>query len=289
MTLAEFDKKWNDIDRDSLNDEQEKEFIKDCFSMYEESGFASHYHSKYDDSLIHDGKRFVVTSRCSVEKADCEQHQLPMWNIKFEDGTDFLAFPEEICRIEMKTNTKTDTMKPIPTNSFLYTEEDNRKLICELLNTSDEDEIAEYWNECVDHTNPTKYSKLFLLDKVEMSQLLECLSEKDKDKVIISLCNRHDGFDASQRYFYLTEDNEIKSCNSVWGFMDYDVLYQFIAKYYAVSMYGRKWNIRTNATFDELKDEWFVCEMENGDKIYSNNVMGNLALYSNGKEYTCNI
>ena len=107
MTIAEFDRKWNDIDRDSLTDEQEKEFIKDCFSMYEESGFATHYHSMYDDSLIHDGKRFVVTSRCSVEKADCEQHQLPMWNIKFEDGTDFLAFPEEICKIEQKERNKT--------------------------------------------------------------------------------------------------------------------------------------------------------------------------------------
>ena len=43
-----------------------------------------------------------VVERCSTKDSDLSS--LPMWNIKFQDGTIIGAYPEEIIPSEMKNN-----------------------------------------------------------------------------------------------------------------------------------------------------------------------------------------
>ena len=151
-----------------------------------------------------------------------------------------------------------------------------QKDICELLNTTDEDEILNYWNECVDNTNPAELSKVFVLDEDDMELMLQCLSEEEKDKVLISLCKRT--FDVKERYFYITEDCELNSCNSIWSAVELPMLYDYLTEYVRIDRYGKTWDRSLYHT--AKKDEWVVCEMDNGDEIWMNNVEGYMALYT---------
>lgn len=88
--------------REDMTLEREKEFVNDCFSCYENEGFAKKFWSPFGDYKDREWQSFEVVGRCTTEKQDlCT---LPMWNIKFEDGTVIGAYPEEIIPREMKEN-----------------------------------------------------------------------------------------------------------------------------------------------------------------------------------------
>lgn len=161
----------------------------------------------------------------------------------------------------------------IPFRAIDNDEETNREFICKFLGTYDERKIAEVWNECVDHTNPTKYDKLYILDKHNLKLMLECLTEEQKDKVILSLCEDgfYNRFDYRELFFYVTQNCEIRTINSVWAHMDYDVLFAFFREYYPFTRYGVEWKKNHITTYCPTR-EHLVCKMDNGDAIFANYV-----------------
>lgn len=88
--------------RENMSEEREKEFVNDCFSCYENEGFTKKFWSPFEDYKDREGQGFEVIERCTTENQDLSI--LPMWNIKFEDGTIIGAYPEEIIPREMGDN-----------------------------------------------------------------------------------------------------------------------------------------------------------------------------------------
>lgn len=88
--------------RDQMSEEREKEFVNDCFDCYEKDGFAKKFWSPFGDYKDCIGQNFEVVGRCTTNDSDLSV--LPMWNIKFSDGTAIGAYPEEIIACEMKNN-----------------------------------------------------------------------------------------------------------------------------------------------------------------------------------------
>ena len=132
MSVEEFDAKWGETpNRDEMDFETELEFIEDAFNMYETSGFSATYHSIYKDEKNFNGVAFQVIGRASYSNGDCDFEQLPMWHIEFEDGTKYMAFPEEITKIEKEKQTlaqnlqKEETEKPIKKDTTMVTEYKN--------------------------------------------------------------------------------------------------------------------------------------------------------------------
>ena len=99
---------WNEMktkypeDRNDMTREKEKQFVADCFECYEQEGFAKKFWSPYSDYKTRIGQNFEVIKRCTTEDSDLSR--LPMWRIKFTDGTIIKAYPEEIIPSEMKNN-----------------------------------------------------------------------------------------------------------------------------------------------------------------------------------------
>lgn len=99
---------WNELeakyptDREDMTKEQERCFVEECFNLYEQEGFAKKFWSPFGDYSERTGENFEVVSRCTEKEADLEV--LPMWNIKFSDGTIIGAYPEEIIPSEMRDN-----------------------------------------------------------------------------------------------------------------------------------------------------------------------------------------
>lgn len=94
MDQKTFDKKWGGKTRGELNDKQYRQFIEDCFALYEGKGYAERFHTPYDQYQSRIGMKFTVLRRALKREVDNEA--LPMWNIRFEDGTTAFAYPEEI-------------------------------------------------------------------------------------------------------------------------------------------------------------------------------------------------
>ena len=92
-----------DIDRDKMDDDTHKAFVKDCFDTYEGIGFAETYSGPYTEYEDRKGMKFKVDRRCTVED-DIDLICLPMWKITFEDGFQINAEPEEICLAELDAN-----------------------------------------------------------------------------------------------------------------------------------------------------------------------------------------
>lgn len=88
--------------RDEMTEEQEKEFVSDCFMLYEKEGFAKVFWSQGGDLEEYHNKSFKVLGR-STEK-DTDLCCMPMWNIQFEDGYITAAYPDEIIPSEMISN-----------------------------------------------------------------------------------------------------------------------------------------------------------------------------------------
>lgn len=99
---------WNEMkikypeDRSAMSEQRESQFVADCFDCYESEGFAKKFWSPFGDYNDRMGQKFKVIGRCSTEDSDLSS--LPMWNIKFGDGTVIGAYPEEIIPSEMRHN-----------------------------------------------------------------------------------------------------------------------------------------------------------------------------------------
>lgn len=99
---------WEDMEekfpepRHLMSPERELEFVNDCFDLYEKEGFSDKFWSPYGDFQERFGEPFAVVERCT--EASCDVSALPMWNIRFEDGSVMGAYPEEIVPSEMREN-----------------------------------------------------------------------------------------------------------------------------------------------------------------------------------------
>lgn len=102
MTWKEMKNKYPEY-RDNMSIEREREFVKDCFSAYEQNDkLADTFWSPFGDYKELFGMRFSLKGRCDEHDADISA--LPMWNIVMEDGTEIGAYPEEIFEREQKEN-----------------------------------------------------------------------------------------------------------------------------------------------------------------------------------------
>ena len=101
MTWEEMKIKYPEY-REDMTMEREQEFVNDCFSCYESEGFSKRFWSPFGNYKDREGQSFEVVERCKTENQ--ELCTLPMWNIKFEDGTVIGAYPEEIIPREMRDN-----------------------------------------------------------------------------------------------------------------------------------------------------------------------------------------
>lgn len=86
--------------RDDMSCEREREWVDFCYEAYEADGFKETFGDEYTGDREYRGKRFIVISRVAEGEGGVDLESLPMWNIKFEDGTIIDAFPEEICLSE---------------------------------------------------------------------------------------------------------------------------------------------------------------------------------------------
>ena len=77
--------------------EEISKLVKQNINLMDETG---HIIASCDKERI--GQSFKVVGRCSTKDSDLSS--LPMWNIKFSDGTVIGAYPEEIIPREMKEN-----------------------------------------------------------------------------------------------------------------------------------------------------------------------------------------
>lgn len=101
MTWDEMKVKYPEY-RDCMTEEREREFVKDCFTLYEKEGFAKNFWSQGGDYKKYHGQPFAVISRAEEDDVDLEC--LPMWKIRFDDGFEMDAYPDEIIPSEMANN-----------------------------------------------------------------------------------------------------------------------------------------------------------------------------------------
>ena len=102
MTWEEMKNKYPEY-RDQMSEERERQFVFDCFDAYEQSDkVAETFWNQGGDYKQYIGKPFSIIGR-STEK-DVHLSVLPMWNIKFDDGTEIAAYPDEIFEREQKEN-----------------------------------------------------------------------------------------------------------------------------------------------------------------------------------------
>lgn len=89
---------------DSVSQEELAKWVDFCFEAYEADGFRPTYHAVYSDYWKYDFMRFEVLGRVPSRDTDPQNgvdlEVLPMWYIRFEDGTETMAYPEEICLSE---------------------------------------------------------------------------------------------------------------------------------------------------------------------------------------------
>lgn len=102
MKWEDIQTKYPNIDRDNMSEQEELSFVEDCFSCYENEGFSKKFWSPFSDYANRIGQNFNVVGRCTTALHHISK--LPMWDIKFEDGTIISAYPEEIIPREMKGN-----------------------------------------------------------------------------------------------------------------------------------------------------------------------------------------
>ena len=92
--------------RDDLTENEERNFVNDCFELYEHIGFAKTFGTPYTGEKKYLGMKFTVLGRVKEITEDKENSAdlecLPMWHILFENGDKMAAYPEEICLYERK-------------------------------------------------------------------------------------------------------------------------------------------------------------------------------------------
>ena len=90
--------------RENLTEDEERAFVNDCYDTYEHIGFAETFNTPYTDKEMYKGMKFTVLDRVKEFSEETKEGNdlecLPMWNIRFEDGFEMAAYPEEICLAE---------------------------------------------------------------------------------------------------------------------------------------------------------------------------------------------
>ena len=105
MTWTELNKKYPE-GRHEMTKARERAFLKDLYDTYESDGFADKFWSPFYVSDIHRkyvGQPFTVIGRCEEGK-EFDLESLPVWKIRFEDGHEMCAYPEEINLHDMIAN-----------------------------------------------------------------------------------------------------------------------------------------------------------------------------------------
>ena len=95
---------------EGLSLEEMHMYVQDSFDLYEKLGFKDEFDTPYEDYQKYNGKSFEVVRRMSYADDDIDLECLPKWVIRFEDGVEIEAWPEEICKTE-ETETKSATAK----------------------------------------------------------------------------------------------------------------------------------------------------------------------------------
>ena len=91
-----FDRRWKNADYEEMTEEKKQRYNNALFELYESEGFADTFKTRYSDSKRHNGKHFYVVRRAREnDGVNCDL-QLPMWIVRFKDGSTWPAFPEEI-------------------------------------------------------------------------------------------------------------------------------------------------------------------------------------------------
>ena len=98
MTWEEMSIKYPE-DRHEMTEDREREFVNNCFELYEKEGFSRKFWSMGGDYKKYHGSSFEVIGRTTEKDADLEC--LPMWKIRFDDGFEMDAYPDEIIPSEM--------------------------------------------------------------------------------------------------------------------------------------------------------------------------------------------
>ena len=90
--------------RTDLTEEQEINFVNDCYDTYEYIGFAETFKSPYEQYKPYNGQSFEVLERVLMNENNLgfDLEQLPVWKIRFVSGFETFAYPEEICLAERK-------------------------------------------------------------------------------------------------------------------------------------------------------------------------------------------
>ena len=226
MSVEEFDAKWGEMpNRSEMDFETEVEFIEDAFNMYETSGFSATYHTIYKEESEFNGVAFQVIGRASYKDGDCDFEQLPMWHIEFEDGTRYMAFPEEITKIERERQTLAQNLhkeeeKPInQTDTMDRYEQIKNKLEC----VASEDELVEMWNKYVAENRETitEDITIYLNTADNLAMFMTWMS---KEGIAVSFFNGN--YDSRDRYMYECADR-LFTANSMFAIISTEELERF--------------------------------------------------------------
>lgn len=99
MTIDEFNKKWTQSAYDAmLENDGWDEYVNDCFDMYEYYGFRKTFRTPYEQLSKYRGMKFEVIGRATEKEFDVTT--LPAWRVRFENGNEEWAYPEEVCKVE---------------------------------------------------------------------------------------------------------------------------------------------------------------------------------------------
>ena len=226
MSVEEFDAKWGEMpNRSEMDFETELEFIEDAFNMYETSGFSATYHTIYKEESEFNGVAFQVIGRASYKDGDCDFEQLPMWHIEFEDGTRYMAFPEEITKVERERQTLAQNLhkeeeKPInQTDTMDRYEQIKNKLEC----VASEDELVEMWNVYVSKNRETitEDITIYLNTADNLAMFMTWMS---KEGMAVSFLNGN--YDSRDRYIYECADR-LFTANSMFAIISTEELERF--------------------------------------------------------------
>lgn len=193
------------------------------------------------------------------------------------------TFTDTSCRVEIKVfpngqlNMVNLDEPMIDNNSRLHEKgcEELQKDICKLLNTTDEDEILTYWNDCVQNSNDFNECRLYDFDIANLEEVFEYYTLKEIAEMVFNMHNG--GYDAHDKYFYITNDNKLQTCNSIWCMINLPMFCDYITEYIKIEKYGKFWD--RSLYHEKEEEEILVCKMENGDEIWSNAEKRYFALY----------
>lgn len=84
------------MSREEMSLEEEREFVEECFKIYENKGFAEVFRGNGGVYAEYDGQIFELLGR-SNEEVGIEN--LPMWRIKFKDGFILDVYHDEVINV----------------------------------------------------------------------------------------------------------------------------------------------------------------------------------------------